>query len=190
MVVVSPMSDYSGKRITLRSALSNALVQLQAQYHHCGEAASEKCLSAATFVRRRAPRPEVIVLGQYGVGCPKSRTTWLKLPGRAGIVDSKDPFDLFPIELTERRVDRFDGRSYREDDGLPVRPGASDHFVMQPALLSQKVIDELKELGVITAPERDERCAIAPPVFREDAVRISVLNGNPQVRMSSDVCGS
>jgi hypothetical protein len=73
---------------------------------------------------------------------------------------------------------------------LPVRPGASDHFVMQPALLSQKVIDELKELGVITAPERDERCAIAPPVFREDVVRISVLNGNPQVRMSSDVCGS
>src|SRR6185503_3413712 len=34
--------------------LSNALVQLQAQYHHCGEAASEKCLSAATFVSRWA----------------------------------------------------------------------------------------------------------------------------------------
>ena len=32
-------------------SLPNALVQLQAQYHHCGEAASEKCLSAATFVR-------------------------------------------------------------------------------------------------------------------------------------------
>jgi hypothetical protein len=32
--------------------LPNALVQLQAQYNHCGEAASEKCLSAATFVRR------------------------------------------------------------------------------------------------------------------------------------------
>src|SRR5712691_9913073 len=31
----------------------NALVQLQAHYHHCGEAASEKCLSVATFVRRR-----------------------------------------------------------------------------------------------------------------------------------------
>jgi hypothetical protein len=30
---------------------SNALVQLQARYHHCGEAASKKCLSAATFVR-------------------------------------------------------------------------------------------------------------------------------------------
>ncbi len=31
----------------------NALVQLQARYHHCGEAASEKCLSAATLVRPR-----------------------------------------------------------------------------------------------------------------------------------------
>ena len=29
----------------------NALVRLQAHYHHCGEAASEKFLSAATFVR-------------------------------------------------------------------------------------------------------------------------------------------
>src|SRR5438067_5678787 len=29
----------------------NALVQLRAHYHHCGEAASEKCSSAATFVR-------------------------------------------------------------------------------------------------------------------------------------------
>ena len=35
------------------SELSNALVQLQAHYHHCGEAASEKCLSAATFVRHQ-----------------------------------------------------------------------------------------------------------------------------------------
>ena len=33
--------------------LPNALVQLQAQYHHCGEAASKECLSAATFVRHR-----------------------------------------------------------------------------------------------------------------------------------------
>src|SRR5205085_10287546 len=33
-----------------------ALVQLQALYHHCGEAASEKCLSAATFVRHRRGR--------------------------------------------------------------------------------------------------------------------------------------
>ena len=32
--------------------LSNAQVQLQARYHHRGVAASEKCLSAATFVRR------------------------------------------------------------------------------------------------------------------------------------------
>src|SRR5215210_5948033 len=34
------------------SGLANAVVQLQAHYHHCGEAASEKCLSAATFVRQ------------------------------------------------------------------------------------------------------------------------------------------
>ena len=32
----------------------NALVQLQARYNHCGEAASKKCLSPATFVRRHA----------------------------------------------------------------------------------------------------------------------------------------
>jgi hypothetical protein len=37
--------------INTRVWLANALVQLQAQYNHCGEAASEKCLSAATFVR-------------------------------------------------------------------------------------------------------------------------------------------
>ncbi len=36
---------------SMHSGPPNALVQLQAQYHHCGEAASEKCLSAATFVR-------------------------------------------------------------------------------------------------------------------------------------------
>jgi hypothetical protein len=35
-------------------SLANARVQLQAQYNRCGEAASEKCLSAATFVRRHA----------------------------------------------------------------------------------------------------------------------------------------
>jgi len=34
----------------------NALVQLQARYNHCDEVASEKCLSGATFVRRRAWR--------------------------------------------------------------------------------------------------------------------------------------
>ena len=28
--------------------MPNALVQLQAHYHHCGEAASDECLSAAT----------------------------------------------------------------------------------------------------------------------------------------------
>src|SRR5690349_11707011 len=31
--------------------LPNAQVQLQAHYNHCGIAASENCLSAATFVR-------------------------------------------------------------------------------------------------------------------------------------------
>src|ERR1700674_3632307 len=39
-----------------RWAQHNALVQQQARYHHCGEAASEKCLSAATFVRQRGGR--------------------------------------------------------------------------------------------------------------------------------------
>jgi hypothetical protein len=33
-----------------RLSQPNALVQLQAHYHDCGEAASEKCLLAATFV--------------------------------------------------------------------------------------------------------------------------------------------
>src|ERR1700680_1668430 len=36
--------------------LPNAEVQLQARYNHCGEAASEKCSSAATFVRRHTTR--------------------------------------------------------------------------------------------------------------------------------------
>jgi hypothetical protein len=39
--------------IASQVALSNAPVQLQARYNHCGVAASEKCLSAAMFVRRR-----------------------------------------------------------------------------------------------------------------------------------------
>jgi hypothetical protein len=37
----------------------NALVQLQARYHYCGVAASEKCLSAATYVRWRWGASEV-----------------------------------------------------------------------------------------------------------------------------------
>jgi hypothetical protein len=37
----------------IRCSLTNALVQLQARYHHCGKAAPEKCLSAATFVTQR-----------------------------------------------------------------------------------------------------------------------------------------
>jgi len=39
---------------------ANAFVQLQARYNHCGEAASEECLSAATFVRRQR-RGEVVL---------------------------------------------------------------------------------------------------------------------------------
>jgi hypothetical protein len=39
----------------------NAQVQLQAHYHHCGEAASEKCLSAATFVSLRRTGLKMIV---------------------------------------------------------------------------------------------------------------------------------
>ena len=42
-------------RLVLRS---NAQVQLQAHYHHCGEAASEKCLSAATFVSQPRVEPD------------------------------------------------------------------------------------------------------------------------------------
>jgi hypothetical protein len=34
------------------SLLANALVQLLAHYHHCGDPASEKRLSAETFVRQ------------------------------------------------------------------------------------------------------------------------------------------
>ena len=44
-----PRRIRSGELIFLH--LPNALVQLQALYNHRGEASSEKCLSAATFVR-------------------------------------------------------------------------------------------------------------------------------------------
>jgi hypothetical protein len=50
--------------------LPNALVQLQAHYHHCGEAASEKCLSAATFVSWPA--------GGRNKKAPPSRSLWFK----------------------------------------------------------------------------------------------------------------
>ena len=46
------MAEYSSAPEAMRVRTPNALVQLQAHYHHCGEAASEECLSAATFVRR------------------------------------------------------------------------------------------------------------------------------------------
>src|SRR2546422_1631780 len=35
------------------TTLFRSLVQLQARYNHCGEVASENCLSAATFVRQQ-----------------------------------------------------------------------------------------------------------------------------------------
>jgi hypothetical protein len=56
--------------------LLNALVQMQARYHHCGEGASEKCLAAATFVRwrgqnsRNAARSQDQPLRGSGVGTP------------------------------------------------------------------------------------------------------------------------
>src|SRR6266699_1550586 len=43
----------------IKKRLPNAVVQLQARCHHCGEAASEECLSAATFVRPRLDRVKV-----------------------------------------------------------------------------------------------------------------------------------
>jgi len=46
-----PLAD-ANSLATSRARLPNALVQLQARYNHCGAAASEKCLSAATFVRQ------------------------------------------------------------------------------------------------------------------------------------------
>ncbi len=61
-ILTSTERRYGGARLLMvDSALTfwdrpNALVQLQAQYHHRGEAASEKCLSAATFVRHPAYR--------------------------------------------------------------------------------------------------------------------------------------
>ena len=50
------LGERAARRLSMVKALSlaNARVQLQAQYNRCGEAASEKCLSAATFVRRHA----------------------------------------------------------------------------------------------------------------------------------------
>ena len=64
---------------------SNAVVQLQAHYHHCGVAASEKCLSAATFVRWRSrdgwnhstTRNMLETSSESGSGSPKR----LRAPG-------------------------------------------------------------------------------------------------------------
>jgi hypothetical protein len=44
----------------------NALVQQQAQYNHRGEAASEKCLPAATFVRQQVVMLKVSALEAAG----------------------------------------------------------------------------------------------------------------------------
>jgi len=46
----------SSKPLEVSRGLPNGLVQLQARYNHCDEAASEKCLSGATFVRRLEPK--------------------------------------------------------------------------------------------------------------------------------------
>ena len=42
--------------------------KLQAHYHHCGEAASEKCLAAATIVRRRGEARHAIILRALTAG--------------------------------------------------------------------------------------------------------------------------
>src|SRR5688500_13071947 len=62
-----------------RNRLPNALVQLQAQYNHCGEAASEKCLSAATFVRLRAHRVSHLG-GLRRRTCPAASRTFRQRP--------------------------------------------------------------------------------------------------------------
>src|SRR5437868_8288573 len=59
-----------------RYLLSNALVQLQAHYLHCGEAASEKCLSAATFVRQRHERR---VYSTRPIACGAARSKYESL---------------------------------------------------------------------------------------------------------------
>jgi len=51
----------AGRLVVMPGHPPNALVQLQAHYHHCGEAASENCLSAATFVRSRAARGKSVL---------------------------------------------------------------------------------------------------------------------------------
>jgi hypothetical protein len=63
--------------------LANALVQLQAHYHHGGEAASEKCLSAATFVRPPASRSELA--GEKSTGDLGIKSPLLPIIGHGGI---------------------------------------------------------------------------------------------------------
>ena len=57
-------------------SLANALVQLQARYHHCGEAASEECLSAATFVRTSRQSSVGHDTTTIGRPSPSTRTAW------------------------------------------------------------------------------------------------------------------
>jgi hypothetical protein len=52
-----------------RYRLAIALVQLRAHYNHCGEAASEECLSTVTFVTRRLVELRLVRLN--GRLCPR-----------------------------------------------------------------------------------------------------------------------
>ena len=77
------------------SRLSNAQVQLQARYHHCGEAASEKCLSAATFVRLPASDPKLAA--EKSAGDPRIKGPLLV--GMAAIED-RTPNLVIQIHLS------------------------------------------------------------------------------------------
>ena len=87
------ISHPSARLISLyRRSRPNALVQLQAQYNHCGAAASEKCLSAATFVR---PRVE---MGQGRTHGPLRRSPdqtaqWLRLRQETAMHPASPAFD-------------------------------------------------------------------------------------------------
>jgi hypothetical protein len=51
--VIGPLLSRPGTSVfaELSCQRSNGSVQIQAHYHHCGEAGSERCLAVATFVR-------------------------------------------------------------------------------------------------------------------------------------------
>ena len=73
----------------------NPLVQLQAHYHHCGEAASEKCLSGATFVRRQRSPDMARVSRVYN----KSEKSWLRLKPQLNCKDGTllDAVKMMPV---------------------------------------------------------------------------------------------